>query len=48
METKFTDFLKAQMKNPDFKQEYESLENEYANIQAMIDSEKNFYLEQTA
>ena len=48
METKFKDFLIEQMSNEEFKEEYESLENEYADIQTIIDSEKNYYLMHTA
>jgi len=48
MGTKFKDFLNEQLNDKEFRKEYESLENEYANIQAMIDSEKNYYLMQTA
>ncbi len=33
--------LKAQMKNPAFKAEYEALEPEFAIIQAMIDARKS-------
>ena len=38
---KFEDLLKEQLKNPDFKKEYEALEPEFAIIQAMIDARKN-------
>lgn len=33
--------LAEQMKNPEFKKEYEALEPEFAIIQAMIDARKN-------
>lgn len=36
--TNFNDYLADQMKNPDFKAEYESLEPEFAIIQAIIDA----------
>ena len=38
--TDFDDFLKEQMKNPEFKAEYDALEPEFAIIQAMIDARK--------
>lgn len=38
--TNFNDYLTDQMKNPDFKAEYESLEPEFAIIQAIIDARK--------
>ncbi len=39
--TKFDDFLAEQLKNSDFKKEYDALEPEFAIIQAMIDARKN-------
>lgn len=38
--TDFDDFLNEQMKNPEFKAEYDALEPEFAIIQAMIDARK--------
>ena len=38
--TSFNDYLNEQMKNPEFKAEYEALEPEFAIIQASIDSSK--------
>lgn len=38
--TKFNDFLKEQLKDPEIKAEYDSLEPEFAIIQAMIDERK--------
>lgn len=40
MGTKFNDFLAEQLKNPEFKREYEALQPEHAVIQAMIDARK--------
>ncbi len=40
METKFRDFLAEQLKNPDFKREYEALEIDAAIMQALIDARK--------
>lgn len=40
MATKFKDFLKEQMKNPNFRREYEALELEDTIIQAFIDARK--------
>lgn len=39
--TDFNDFLVEQMKNAEFKKEYDALEPEFAIIQAMIDARKN-------
>lgn len=36
--TNFNDYLKEQLKNPEFKAEYEALEPEFAIIQAIIDA----------
>ena len=36
----FNDFLKEQLKDPEIKVEYETLEPEFAIIQAMIDARK--------
>lgn len=44
--TTFNEFLAEQMKNPEFKKEYEALEPEFAIIQAMIDARKNTGLTQ--
>lgn len=38
--TKFNDFLKEQLKDPEIKAEYEAFEPEFAIIQAMIDARK--------
>lgn len=38
--TKFNDFLKEQLKDPEIKAEYEALAPEFAIIQAMIDARK--------
>ena len=38
--TTFNDFLKEQLKDPEIKVEYETLEPEFAIIQAMIDARK--------
>ena len=40
MATKFDDFLKEQLKDPEVKKEYDSLAPEFAIIQAMIDARK--------
>lgn len=41
--TKFKDFLSEQMKDEEFRKEYEALETEFNNKQAIIDAckEKN-------
>ncbi len=44
--TKFNDFLTEEMKNPEFKAEYDALEPEFAIIQAMIDARKESGLTQ--
>ena len=36
----FNEYLKEQLKDPEFKREYEALEPEYAIIQALIDARK--------
>ncbi len=38
--TNFKDYLNEQMKNPEFKKEYDALDVEYAIKQAMIDARK--------
>ncbi len=38
--TKFNDYLKEQMADPAFRQEWEALEPEFAIVQAMIDARK--------
>lgn len=38
--TKFNDFLNEQLKDPEIKAEYETLEPEFAIVQAMIDARK--------
>ncbi len=42
----FEEFLAEQMKDPEFKAEYDSLEAEYAIIQTMIDARKRSGLTQ--
>ena len=39
--TKFNDYLAEQMQCPEFKEEYEKLEPEFAIIQAIIDARKS-------
>lgn len=36
----FNEYLKEQMKNPEFNREYDALEPEFAIIQALIDARK--------
>lgn len=48
METKFDDFLKEQMTDPDFRKEYEALEDDDMLLQSMIDFQNTQYLTQTA
>ncbi len=38
--TNFNDYLNQQLENPEFKAEYESLEPEFAIMQAIIDARK--------
>ncbi len=38
---KFRDFLEEQLKNPEFKKEYDALEDEFSIINAMIEARKN-------
>lgn len=38
--TKFNDYLNEQLKNPEFKAEYDALEPEFAIIQALVDARK--------
>ncbi len=40
MGTKFNDFLEEQLKDPEFRKEYEALQPEHAVIQALIDARK--------
>ena len=40
MGTKFNDYLAEQLKDPEFRREYEALQPEHAIIQAMIDARK--------
>ena len=40
MGTKFNDFLEEQLRDPEFRREYEALQPEHAVIQAMIDARK--------
>lgn len=42
----FRDFLNEQLKDPEFKAEYDALEPEFAIMQAMIDARKNSGLTQ--
>ena len=39
--TNFNDFLNEQLKDPEFKKEYDALEPEFSIIQAIIDARKN-------
>ena len=41
MGTKFQDYLNEQLKDPEFRREYEALQPEHAVIQAMIDARNN-------
>jgi len=40
MGTKFNDYLAEQLKDPEFRREYEALQPEHAIIQAIIDARK--------
>lgn len=40
MSTKFDDYLQEQLKDPEFRKEYEELQPEHAVIQALIDARK--------
>ncbi len=44
--TKFNDYLKEQMADPAFRQEWEALEPEFAIVQAIIDARKESGLTQ--
>ena len=46
MGTKFNDFLTEQLKNPEFRKEYEALQPEHAVVQAMISARKSSGLTQ--
>ena len=46
MGTKFDDFLREQLRDPEFKKEYEALQPEHAVIQAIIDARKTSGLTQ--
>lgn len=46
MSKKFDDFLREQLKDPEFREEYEALQPERALIQAMIDARKKAGLTQ--
>jgi transcriptional regulator with XRE-family HTH domain len=46
MSVKFDDFLQEQLKDPEFKKEYEALQPERAIIQAIIDARKQSGLTQ--
>ena len=45
--SEFRQYLNEQLKDPEFRAEYEALEPEFAIIQAMIDARKNNGLTQT-
>lgn len=40
MKTSFDDYLQAQMKDPEFRAEWDALEPEFAIMQAMVDARK--------
>lgn len=40
MGTKFNDFLAEQLKDPEFRREFEALQPEHAVVQALIDARK--------
>lgn len=44
--TRFDDFLKEQLKDPEVRREYEALQPEFDIIQAMIDARKSLNLTQ--
>ncbi len=44
--SEFREYLKEQLKNPEFKAEYDALEDEFIIIQAMIDARKRSGLTQ--
>ncbi len=44
--TQFNDYLKKQLSDPEFKQEWDALEPEFAIVQAMIDARKESGLTQ--
>ncbi len=44
--TDFNDFLNEQLKNPEFKKEYDALEPEFAIIRAILDARKETGLTQ--
>ena len=44
--TKFDDFLSQQMKDPEFRAEYEALEPEFSIMQAMIEARRSCGLTQ--
>ncbi|MBR6332489.1 MAG: helix-turn-helix transcriptional regulator [Dehalococcoidales bacterium] len=46
MNVKFNDYLKEQLKDPEFKKEYEALQPERAIIQAIIDARQQAGLTQ--
>lgn len=46
MATKFDEFLEEQLKDPEFRSEYEALEPEFAIVQAMIDARRQTGLTQ--
>ncbi len=44
--TNMKDFLKEQLKDPEFKKEYDALDAEFSIVQAMLDARKNAGLTQ--
>lgn len=44
--TNMKDFLKKQLKDPEFKKEYDALDAEFSIVQAMLDARKNAGLTQ--
>lgn len=40
MSSKYDDYLQEQLKDPEFRAEYEALQSEHAEIQALIDTRK--------
>ncbi len=44
--TQFNDYLKKQLSDPEFKQEWDAMEPEFAIVQAMIDARKESGLTQ--
>ena len=46
-ETSFNEYLKEQMKDPDFKKEWDTLEPEFSLVQALIDARESSGLTQS-